>query len=275
MAHHYIMSGNVDKVDILIVDDQPGKLIVLESILAELGENVLAARSGPEALRLVLQHQFAVILLDVNMPGMDGFETASLIRKRRKSAHTPIIFLTALADEMHTSIGYSLGAVDYILTPVVPDVLRTKVRVFVDLFKMTEQANRQADERVALAREQAARAAAEEASKRSTFLAGASKVLASSLDRPAIIHGLLRLSVPLLCDLSCLELFDPGNGPTRTVLAWLDKTTGLCVRELAEGERLHPALTAAIQHVHTTSQAESILELNEDPAITRLAGAKE
>jgi signal transduction histidine kinase/DNA-binding response OmpR family regulator len=273
-TYHYLMTDNLDKVDILIVDDQPDKLIVLESILAELGENVLAARSGPEALRLVLQHQFAVILLDVNMPGMDGFETASLIRKRKKSAHTPIIFLTAFADEMHTTIGYSLGAVDYILTPVVPEVLRTKVRVFVDLFRMTQQARRQADERVALAREQAARTAAEEASKRSTFLAGASKVLAASLDRPAIIHGLLRLSVPLLCDLGCVELFDPNGGSGYTELAWFDKATGLCTLELKE-EMLCSSLADAVERVRATSQAESLRDLKEEPAITLLNRMKE
>src|SRR5262249_10382181 len=127
-----------DKVSILAVDDLPEKLLVLESILGELGENIVTARSGGEALRLVLQHQFAVILLDVNMPGMDGLETAAYIRRRRKSAHTPIIFITAYADEIHTARGYSLGAVDYILAPVVPEVLRTKVKVFVDLFRMSE-----------------------------------------------------------------------------------------------------------------------------------------
>ena len=113
------------------------------------------------------------------MPGMDGFETATLIRGRKKSAHTPIIFLTAFADEMHAARGYSLGAVDYILTPAVPDVLRTKVKVFVDLFRMARQVKRQADERVALAGEQAARASAEESTRRSAFLAEASKVLAA------------------------------------------------------------------------------------------------
>jgi signal transduction histidine kinase len=267
------MSDNLDKVDILLVDDQSDKLIVLESILVELGENVLAARSGAEALRLVLQRQFAVILLDVNMPGMDGFETAALIRKRKRSAHTPIIFLTALADEMHTAIGYSLGAVDYILTPVVPEVLRTKVRVFVDLFRMTQQVKRQADERVALAREQAARTAAEEASKRSTFLAGASKILASSLNRPAIVHGLLRLSVPLHCDLCCVELFDVDGGPAYSELAWFDKTTGLCTREL-EKEVLCPKLTDAVQRIRASGQAESLWDLQGESATTSLNGTK-
>src|SRR5262249_12942318 len=160
-----------DKVDILIVDDLPEKLLVLESVLSELNERIVTARSGEEALRRVLERDYAVILLDVNMPGMDGFETAALIRNRKKSAHTPIIFLTAYADEMHAHRGYSLGAVDYILTPVVPEVLRTKIRVFVDLFRMTRQVRRQAEERIALAHEQAARAAAEDSKRRAAFLA--------------------------------------------------------------------------------------------------------
>ena len=87
----------------------------------------------------MLEREFAVILLDVNMPDMDGLETAALIRQRKKSAHTPIIFITAFADEMQTAQGYSLGAVDYILSPVVPEVLRTKVRVFVELHAMRRQ----------------------------------------------------------------------------------------------------------------------------------------
>src|SRR5689334_10052309 len=162
-----------DKVNILVVDDLPDKLLVLESVLRELDENIVQAQSGEEALRLVLEHDFAVILLDVNMPGMDGFETAAYIRKRKKSAHTPIIFITAFSDEMHTAQGYSLGAVDYILSPVVPEILRTKVKVFVDLFRMAQQVKRQADERVALAQEQAARQAAEDATRRTAFLAEA------------------------------------------------------------------------------------------------------
>src|SRR5207302_4603276 len=130
------------------------------------------------------------------MPGMDGFETASLVRRRKRSAHIPIIFITAFADEMHTAQGYSLGAVDYILSPVIPEVLRTKVRVFVELYLMTQQVRRQADERVALAREQTARAAAEEANRRSAFLAEASRALAGSLEPAATLRALARLVVP-------------------------------------------------------------------------------
>jgi signal transduction histidine kinase/response regulator RpfG family c-di-GMP phosphodiesterase len=139
------MSESQGKVNVLLVDDRPDKLLALEAVLEDLGQNIVRAYSGREALRHVLTQDFAVILLDVNMPGMDGFETATLIRQRKSSEHVPIIFITAFGDEMLASRGYSLGAVDYILTPVVPEVLRSKVSVFVDLFKKTEQVKRQAD----------------------------------------------------------------------------------------------------------------------------------
>src|SRR5947199_461669 len=132
-------------VNILVVDDRPDKLLALEAVLEDLGQNIVRAYSGREALRQVLAQEFAVILLDVNMPDMDGFETASVIRQRKNSEHTPIIFITAFGDEMHAARGYSLGAVDYILAPVMPDVLRTKVGVFVDLYAKTEQVRRQAE----------------------------------------------------------------------------------------------------------------------------------
>src|SRR5580700_8762686 len=167
---------------ILVVDDRKDKLLAFQAILQELEQDIFTAGSGDEALKLVLEHDFAVILLDVNMPGLDGLETAALIRQRKKSAHTPIIFITAYSDEMLTMQGYSLGAVDYILSPVVPDILRTKVRVFVDLFCLTESAKQQMEERIALAREQTARAAAEEASRRSTLLSDASRALTGALD---------------------------------------------------------------------------------------------
>ena len=133
------------KVNILIVDDKPDKVLALEAVLEELGQNIVRAYSGREALRCLLHSEFAVILLDVNMPGMDGFETAQLIRQRKSSEHVPIIFVTALSDEMHEQRGYSLGAVDYILAPVVAEVLRSKVAVFVDLYSKTAQVTRQAE----------------------------------------------------------------------------------------------------------------------------------
>ena len=149
-----------EKVSILVVDDREDKLLTYEVMLDELGQNLVRARSGKEALRCLLKQDFAVILLDVNMPVMDGFETAALIRQRPRSETTPIIFISAVNDtETHVSRGYSLGAVDYILTPVIPEILRAKIAVFVDLFKKTEQVKKQAEERARLLREQAARAA--------------------------------------------------------------------------------------------------------------------
>jgi PAS domain S-box-containing protein len=157
--------SEADKVLILLVDDLPDKLLVLETVLADLGETIVKARSGTEALQEVLRQDFAVILMDVEMPGMDGLEAAALIRQRRKSAHTPIIFVTAYADDLRTTQGYSLGAVDYMLSPVVPEVLRSKVKVFVDLYRMTREVARRGEQQVALARAEAARAEAERSAR--------------------------------------------------------------------------------------------------------------
>src|SRR4051812_7207150 len=132
-------------VDILVVDDNPTNLTALEAILVAPALRVVTVRSGKEALRCLLQRDFAVIMLDVNMPVMDGFETALLIRQRKRSEHTPIIFVTAFADDTHVTRGYSIGAADYILTPVVPDVLRAKIAVFVDLFRKTEEVKRHSE----------------------------------------------------------------------------------------------------------------------------------
>jgi CheY-like chemotaxis protein len=145
---------STEPVNILVVDDMPEKILAVEATLAELGQNIVKATSGREALRSLLKDDFAVILLDVNMPEMDGFETAALIRERRRSEHTPIIFVTAFNDDVQMAKGYSLGAVDFISTPLDPDVLRTKVGVFVELFQKTETIRQQAAHRVQLAREQ-------------------------------------------------------------------------------------------------------------------------
>ena len=132
--------GDEMPVNILLVDDQPNNLLALESILDSLGQNLVRANSGEEALRLLIQKDFAVILLDVLMPGMDGFEAAGWIRHRDRSRHTPIIFLTGGGKtETEMFQGYAAGAIDYLLKPFVPEVLRSKVAVLVDLYRRTEE----------------------------------------------------------------------------------------------------------------------------------------
>src|SRR6185295_8599481 len=134
------------RVNILLVDDQPANLVALEAMLEDLGQNLVRAESGREALKRLLSNDFAVILLDVKMPEMDGFETAELIRQRDRSRHTPILFLTA-ADTTQTQAvrGYAVGAVDYLVKPVVPEFVRSKVAVFVELARKSELLRRQAE----------------------------------------------------------------------------------------------------------------------------------
>jgi signal transduction histidine kinase len=124
----------VQKANILMVDDRPENLVALEAALADLGENLVKARSGLEALKRLMEEEYAVVLLDVKMPGMSGYETAALIRAREKTRHLPIIFITAHGEES-APLGYSLGAADYMYTPVPPQALKAKVAAFVHLWK--------------------------------------------------------------------------------------------------------------------------------------------
>ena len=135
---------SVEPVSILLVDDRPENLLALEAILEPLGQHLVRALSGDEALKKVLIHDFAVILLDVQMPGINGFETAKLIKSRERSRYIPIIFLTAInKEDAYVFEGYSVGAVDYLFKPFQPDILRSKVAVFVDLYQKQRQLNEQ------------------------------------------------------------------------------------------------------------------------------------
>ena len=131
------------RVNILIVDDDATKRFALRTILAPLDENIIEASSGADALRQLLRSEFAVVLLDVRMPIMDGFETAQLIRQRPRSELTPLIFVTAL-DQAETDMGrgYNLGAVDFVFAPVVPAIMRAKVTVFVELYRAQQELRR-------------------------------------------------------------------------------------------------------------------------------------
>ena len=253
-----------EAVKILIVDDLPENRLVYEAILRELDQELVLVDSGEAALKAVLQDEFAVILLDVNMPGIDGFETAGLIRQRKKSAHTPIIFVTAFNDEMRMTEGYSHGAVDFISTPLMPAILRAKVKVFVDLFRMTQQVRRHAAQEIALADERSQRAAAEESNRRLAYLLRAGGVIARTLDRRQTIENILQVLVPEQVDEAALALCERN--------AWqiLVAHAGLPPAELAEYNEL-AALPAdwrtAIEQAGVTSECGDGDEPQENPAI--------
>jgi signal transduction histidine kinase/DNA-binding response OmpR family regulator len=239
-----------ETINILIVDDMPDKRLALRTALEGVGDEVVAAESGREALRLLLTRDFAVILLDVYMPDIDGFETATLIRQRPRSEHTPIIFITGHGDEVQAIQGYSIGAVDYILSPVVPQVLRTKVGVFVDLYRKTLQVRKQARQEVELAHEQAARAAAEEATRRTGFLAEAGNLLVTSMDLPSRVEALLRLAVPQLSDLAAVTLAGEIGPGWRTDFAWCrPPDPAVLTGTLSAPEAPDDALRAAVERV--------------------------
>ena len=159
-----------EMTNILLVDDRPENLLALEAILEPLEQNLLYAHSGEEALRQLLQHDVAIILLDVQMPLLDGFETAKLIKQRERTKYIPIIFVTAISkDEEHVFRGYSAGAVDYVFKPFSPDVLRSKVAVFIELHEKTDQLRQQAE----LLKEQELAELRRESEERYRFLAEA------------------------------------------------------------------------------------------------------
>jgi signal transduction histidine kinase/DNA-binding response OmpR family regulator len=245
------------------VDDRPDKLLAHETVLTDLNQNLVRATSGKEALRCLLKQDFAVILLDVNMPGMDGFETAALIRQRMRSETTPIIFISAVNDtETHVSRGYSLGAVDYILTPVVPEILRAKIAVFVDLFKKTEQVKRQAEEREKFIREQAALAEAEARQERLAFLADASNVLAGSLEYHKTFHSLAHLVVPRLADFCVVLATDEDGVLGQVAVAHSNLLDEPALRKLAAEFPESSAAKTGGAHVVRTGQSQMCCDMD-------------
>jgi signal transduction histidine kinase len=183
-----------EKINILMVDDTPANLVSLEAVLSELGQNLVKANSGVEALKCLLKQDFAVILLDVNMGEMDGFETAAWIRQRERSRHTPIIFVTAYhANETDLERGYHLGAVDYIYAPVVPEILRAKVGSFVELAKTNQALQTEIQERK-LAEERARQQAT-----RSEALINIASRLNAQLDFSTVLGLVCETTAQALC----------------------------------------------------------------------------
>jgi len=263
--------SHADRIMILLVDDRPENLLAYQAILAELDLELVFARSGGEALKQVLAHEFAIILLDVNMPGIDGFETASLIRNRKRSAHTPIIFVTAFPDDVRAAQGYAYGAVDYLQSPVVPQILRAKVKVFVDLFRMTREVKRQSEERFALAHERMRRTAAEEANSRLTFLAEVTAVVGRSLDDTVTARDTVRLTVPALGDHAVVARREPAGNAWRIIQAVAEADT-VSIEEFSNIERIPPPLADALSRTLTSGTVEllagsSAVTAGEDPQI--------
>src|SRR3954468_9624438 len=247
-----------EPVNILVVDDMPEKILAIEATLGELGQNIVKASSGREALRCLLKDDFAVILLDVNMPEMDGFETAALIRERRRSEHTPIIFVTAFNDDVQMAKGYSLGAVDFISTPIDPEVLRTKVRVFVDLYQKTETIRHQAAHRVQLAREQTARQVAEKAMRRYALLAEASRLLSRSLDFDDTLASLHRTMIPALADACQLVLYDTNLDIWFARVPSSDESDSKITSSHSRVEQVDPRLAESVAEAVESGHAQSI-----------------
>jgi CheY-like chemotaxis protein/anti-sigma regulatory factor (Ser/Thr protein kinase) len=197
---------------VLIVDDRPENLVTLGAFLEPLGARMVTASSGREALRLLTTQQFAVILLDVQMPEMDGFETAAYIRAGTRTRSIPIIFLTGIsASPEHIFRGYEAGAVDYIVKPVDPAILRSKVAVFVELFEKNREIERQARLLREQEHERREREAAEQRHRRSRFMASVAAALEKRLDVKGRAGQLAHTCIPELGDVALVQLVEPDG----------------------------------------------------------------
>jgi signal transduction histidine kinase/DNA-binding response OmpR family regulator len=292
-------------VNILLVDDRAENLLALEAMLEPLGQNLVKAQSGEEALKYLLRQDFAVILLDVQMPGMDGFETAELIRGRDRSKHTPIIFLTAInTSDTHVSRGYQVGAVDFLLKPIIPDILIAKVAVFIDLGQKTDKIERQAgeleatihaleqqiDERVrtetALRRtrdqlEQRVRertaglaqanqalraeiAERERAERALRFLAEASSLLAEAIEYEERLAHVAQRAVPLIADWCVIDVLEESGQLQRVAAAAGDQAKVALAYELRRRYQFDPTAAHGAPMVLRTRRPELCAELTDD-----------
>ncbi|MFZ6185022.1 response regulator [Nannocystis pusilla] len=198
-------------VDILLVDDNPNNLLALEALLSDIGARFVKARSGVDALKCLLEQDFALIILDIQMPDMDGFETAAMIRGRERSRRIPIIFLTAFnRSDTQVHRGYALGAVDFLFKPIVPEILRSKVAVFADLYRKTEEVRRQAEQlRIAERQAHERRLAVAELEARAQVLAEADRRKDEFM--AVMAHELRNPLTPIATALETLRRAQPGT----------------------------------------------------------------
>jgi signal transduction histidine kinase/DNA-binding response OmpR family regulator len=242
------------KTNILMVDDQPKNLFALEAILESLNENLVIAQSGQEALEYLLKSDFAVILLDIQMPGLDGYETAELIRKREKSRNTPIIFVTAInKNDEQILKGYSFGAVDYICKPIDPQILKAKVAAFVDIYKSAEDSVRQT------------RLEAEEAKIKSlSFLSEASHLLSTSLDYVLTLKNIADLCVPYLADYCIVDLVESDGKLRQVAVADIsfDRMRWLHDKPKSDVSTIHYEFSG-LERILNTGQSELVSEVTE------------
>ncbi len=274
------------KINILLVDDKPANLLALQSLLQHPGYHVMTADSGEDALRASLKHEFALILLDVLMPGLDGYATAKLLRERERTKYTPIIFITAAsADDQEVVKGYQLGAVDYIFKPIVPDILRAKVQVFAELHYRAEKIKTQSLElerahnslRQQFAEHvQAEKALRESEEKYRLLVTGAreaiivfdkkSKQLIEANDAAASLYGATRRD---LLALNADELFaDPSDDNAAPVLGSRSN------RELAASQRSREGRVFPAEITHGTFSLrgrEMVIAIVRDVTARRLA----
>jgi CheY-like chemotaxis protein len=216
-----------ERANILLVDDRPDKHVVYRSILEELGQNLVSARSGEEALREVLKSEFAVILLDVNMPGMDGLETAAMIRGRKRSAHVPIIFITAdYGDELRMARGIRSGQSTSWSRRSFPRSCAPRSRSSSTCTCSRSSPSSRRARAGQLAAERTARAAAERANEASAFLARASAALAGSLNLGATTRELARLVVPFLADVGVLTIAANEDFEAKGEVVWAGDGVG-------------------------------------------------
>jgi serine phosphatase RsbU (regulator of sigma subunit)/CheY-like chemotaxis protein/anti-sigma regulatory factor (Ser/Thr protein kinase) len=255
-----------DRVPVLIVDDRVENLRALEAVLEPLGCRLVPAGSGREALKLLLDGQFAVILLDVQMPDMDGFETANLIRDRRRTRQIPIIFLSAVSTSSeHVFRGYETGAVDYIVKPIDPVALRSKVRVFVELYERGEEIRRQAETLRERDLDRARRETELRRHRRTAILDSLSLALERRTDIAGRAEQLVRSCVQTFADFALAEISTPGSVPTRA-LACVDPRDASELLGLARPDgRSTESGTPEHGHTHPQLTAEDWLALVPGP----------